>query len=164
MLAQCCAMLFSQRHKTLFTKKKWRWPNVGPMLFNQPNTNNFGCANFYVGPTLAQHCKANTIKDVDFQISSSTCWCWPNVGPTLCTQRQLSANGATVCQRCPNVAMLSGPLLICLKHIYCHWKQFCKVKRRCKASKEFQNLKCSCSLAYHRHVAWRFKHEGINQI
>ena len=129
-----------------------RWPDVV-----QPTKYNFGCAIFMLAQRwpyiVSQH---------NFQISSSTFWCWPNVGPTLCTQRQLSANGRTVCQRWSNVVMLSGPLLLCLKHIYCYWKQFCKVKRRCKASKEFQNLKCSCSLAYHRHVAWRFKHEGIN--
>ena len=61
-------MLFSQRHKPILLAKKWRWPNVDPMLFNQPNKNNFNSAFLYVGPTLDLHFKANTVKDVAFQI------------------------------------------------------------------------------------------------
>ena len=60
MLAQCWPDVVQS---TPFYFKKWRWPNVGPMLFNQPNANNFGSAIFYVGPTLALRCKANTVKD-----------------------------------------------------------------------------------------------------
>ena len=67
-LAQCCltndTKLFSQANK-------WCWPNVWPMLFSQPNKNNFNSAIIYVGQTLALRCKANTIKGVAFQISSS---------------------------------------------------------------------------------------------
>ena len=49
------------------------------MLFNQPNANNVGSAIFYVGPTLALRCKANTKKVVAFQIHLAHV----DVGPTL---------------------------------------------------------------------------------
>ena len=51
-----------------YYKNKWRWPNVGQMLFNQPYKNNFISAILYAGPTLALRCKANPIKGVAFQI------------------------------------------------------------------------------------------------
>ena len=74
MLAQCWPDVGQPTTQNPFYyKKKWRWPNVGPMLFKQPNANNFGSAIFYVGPTFALHCIANTIKDGAFQISSSIC-------------------------------------------------------------------------------------------
>ena len=73
MLAQCWPDVGQPKTQKPFYYKKWRWPNIDPMLFNQPNANNFGSAIFYVGPTLALRCKANTIKDVAFQISSSIC-------------------------------------------------------------------------------------------
>ena len=78
-LARCCS---ANDTKLFLLAKKWRWPNVGPMLFNQPNANNFGSAILYVGPTLALRCKANTIKDVAFQFSSRTVQRFANVGPT----------------------------------------------------------------------------------
>ena len=66
-------MLLSQQHKTLFTIKKMvlaqRWPDV----VQPTKCKNFGSAIFYVGPTLALRCKANTVKGVAFQISFSTC-------------------------------------------------------------------------------------------
>ena len=76
-----------------------RWPDVV-----QPTKYNFGCAIFMLAQRwpyiVSQH---------NFQISSSRFWRWVhNVGPTLCTQRQLSANGTTVFQRWPNVVMISG--------------------------------------------------------
>ena len=40
--------------QTLLTsKKKWFWPNVGPMLLKPTNINNFNSAILHVGPTLA---------------------------------------------------------------------------------------------------------------
>ena len=113
-------MLVNQKNKTLYIGKSRCWPNVGPMLFNQPNINNFNSALLYVGPPLALRCKANTIKGVAFQISSSTCWCWPNVGPTLCTQRQPFANGTTFCQRWPSVVMLSWFMTLTCMHVHVH--------------------------------------------
>ena len=82
------------------TTRTQRWPDVVQPTF-------VICAILYVGPMLALRCKANKIKGTGFQFSSNTWWCWPNVGPTLCTQRQPSANDTTVCQSWPNV-VLSG--------------------------------------------------------
>ena len=62
----------------------------------------------YDGPTVALRSNANKINGIAFHFSYSTCWCWPNVGPTFGIQRQLSANGKTVCQRWSNELMLSG--------------------------------------------------------
>ena len=83
------------RRKTLFNQSwlaaqiAWlRWAKsaeyVGPSL-----TYNFNSGFLYVCPTLALHCKTNKIKCTAFLSSSSTWWCWVNVAPTLCTQRQL---------------------------------------------------------------------------
>ena len=117
-------MLFSQQHKPFLLAKK---NGVGQRLARCWSTNqsNFNSEILYVGPTLALRCKANTIKCVAFQISSNTCWCWPNIGPTLCTQRQPSANSITVCQRWPNVVMLSGI------YTYCSYQQIIQTVRYC---------------------------------
>ena len=116
-LARCCSA--NNTNPFLLAKKKWCWQKVGPMLFNQPNINNFKSEILNVGRMLTLRCKANTIKGVAFQISSNTCWCWPNVGPTLCTQRQPSANSTTVCQRWPNVVT------------NCSYQQIIKTVRYC---------------------------------
>ena len=86
-------------------KKKLRWPNVGLMLFNRPNANNFGSAILYVGPMLAQRCKANTIKDVPFQIHLAHF----DVGPMLALRCVPNANYQPTVQRFTNV----GPTQSC---------------------------------------------------
>ena len=81
-LDQCCAnvslptMTCSQQLQPLpnlgptitcylgFISEKWRWPSVGPMLFNQRNKSSCNCAILYVGPRLVLRYKSNTRKFV----------------------------------------------------------------------------------------------------
>ena len=83
--------------QTLFTSKKWPCPNIV-----QPTKYKHVC------PTLVLRCKANTIKGPLSKFHLAHDGVGPMLAPTLCTQRQPSANGTTVCQRWLNVVMLSG--------------------------------------------------------
>ena len=124
-------MLVDQRIKTLYIGKSWCRPNVGPILFSQRHKTVFtskkkncvgptlawccstdqmqtNSAILYVGPMLALRCKANTIKDVPFQIHLAHF----DVGPMLALRCVPNANYQPTVQRFSNV----GPTLAQRSH------------------------------------------------
>ena len=103
MLALRCAAI------AIYRSVCQRWPNIGPTLCSQRQLS--------VGlPTLAQHWTyvgqptptigwfANVGPTLDLCCAASAryrlvCQRWPNIGPTLGSQRQLSAGLPTLAQR-----------------------------------------------------------------
>ena len=92
------ATLLNQQNKTFFSRKSCttraqRWPDVVQPTF-------LICANLYVGRLLALRCKSYKIKGTDFQFSSKTRWCWPNVVCPTPTINQRYNGLPTLAQRC----------------------------------------------------------------